>query len=38
MRRRPIQSGVWDAAMITGSAFSGLLTGVTLGFVIWHFI
>jgi hypothetical protein len=37
MNRR-VRSGVGDGVLVTGAAFSGLVTGVWLGFLIWRFI
>jgi hypothetical protein len=35
---RKVRSSVGDGALITGAAFSGLITGVWLGFMIWRLI
>ena len=35
---RKVRAGFGDASLITASAFSGLLTGVMLGFALWHFV
>jgi hypothetical protein len=36
--RAKTRSGIGNGILVTGAAFSGLLTGVSLGFVIWRFI
>ena len=33
-----VRSGFGNGILITGAAFSGLLTGVWLGFMIWRFV
>jgi hypothetical protein len=35
---RKIRSGIGDGILVTGAAFSGLLTGVSLGLMIWRFM
>ncbi len=32
------RTGFGSAMLVTSAAFSGLLTGISLGFLIWRFI